>query len=798
MFAQYRTNRTRSKAANATNYSKSLLLSSSLARQTADTGPKAGAAAFWASVMLALNPGPAVANQAPVTPSTAASSTGTNPTTKTYVSGLQPVYTLTSNSGATTTVPTGTAALNSVGGVLATQLSPTTMLATTDAFQVDVSASGCSGAVANTRYNCANRGTLTIDFGRAVTNPILHLSGLGGNASAGSTSTGAQARYHVALVLTSSVGSLSATPFTVVGSASNLTAATTGISVTAVNGSAGCAAGAGCGSIRVNGTVTRLEFQLDLSTSFAANNTSVISATAADRFNITASVDEDYADAPATYNTPSTSHVIGGLYLGSGVTVDNATVTNTGAAVSPVANAGATGDTDDGVTMPAVFARTVPATVPVSVTGSGTLHAWFDWNGNGVFDAAEKVATAVADGGAGDTDGAANGIIALAVTPPSTAVTTQTFARFRFSSATTVNATGLLPDGEVEDYALTVRQASKLVTTKVLSAGTSTPNVGDTISYQISVVNNGPDQATGVTLTDLLPAGLTAAVGNGTVSQGTYDAGSGLWTIGSLNSGATSTLTLSGTVNAGTGGTTITNTTTAASTPNQYDPDTAGDDLAEAVTVLRPVAAAADAVSGVNGVSGATGVVNAFAGDTINGVAASPSNSVLSVAGGSTVPAGLTFNTATGSVDVAAGTPSGTYSFDYQICEAGVPTNCKTATITVTVAPTTDLSITKTNTPGQNGEVDLPSDTVEVDSQTTYTVTVTNNGSAPVTGAIVSDSNYNFLECDPATPINIVGPGAPIGAFTFADLMAGLPLGTLPPGQSVVITYQCKAILQGF
>src|SRR5262249_52144259 len=35
------------------------------------------------------------------------------------------------------------------------------------------------------------------------------------------------------------------------------------------------------------------------------------------------------------------------------------------------------------------------------------------------------------------------------------------------------------------------------------------PNVGDTIFYTVTIANNGPNNATGVTLTDLLPAGLT-------------------------------------------------------------------------------------------------------------------------------------------------------------------------------------------------------------------------------------------------------------------------------------------------
>ena len=64
-------------------------------------------------------------------------------------------------------------------------------------------------------------------------------------------------------------------------------------------------------------------------------------------------------------------------------------------------------------------------------------------------------------------------------------------------------------------------------------------------------------QATNVSLTDLLPAGMTATVNNGTVSQGSYDASTGLWTVGTLANGAVATLTLEGTVDVGQGGNTI-------------------------------------------------------------------------------------------------------------------------------------------------------------------------------------------------------------------------------------------------
>ena len=87
-----------------------------------------------------------------------------------------------------------------------------------------------------------------------------------------------------------------------------------------------------------------------------------------------------------------------------------------------------------------------------------------------------------------------------------------------------------------------------------------------------------------MSLTDLLPPGLTATANNGGITQGTYDAATGLWTIGTLNVGDTVTLTLEGTVDVGQGGNTITNVTTPAA-GDQPDPSTVGDDLDETVVV---------------------------------------------------------------------------------------------------------------------------------------------------------------------------------------------------------------------
>ncbi len=124
-----------------------------------------------------------------------------------------------------------------------------------------------------------------------------------------------------------------------------------------------------------------------------------------------------------------------------------------------------------------------------------------------------------------------------------------------------------------------------LVTQKTLASTDATPAVGDTVTYDITVTNNGPIEATNVSLTDLLPEGLTATKLNGQVTDGKYDQSSGLWSLGNLANGASATLTLEGIVDEGQGGRTIENTLASPASGDQNDPTTDGDDLTESVTV---------------------------------------------------------------------------------------------------------------------------------------------------------------------------------------------------------------------
>ena len=97
----------------------------------------------------------------------------------------------------------------------------------------------------------------------------------------------------------------------------------------------------------------------------------------------------------------------------------------------------------------------------------------------------------------------------------------------------------------------------------------TTPTTGQTITYTINTTNNGPTNATGVTIKDLLPNGLTFISAN-TNGTGTYNPTTGIWTIGNLNNGQNATLTITATVNNGNTNNTIINTATLQ-TKDQYD-----------------------------------------------------------------------------------------------------------------------------------------------------------------------------------------------------------------------------------
>jgi len=126
--------------------------------------------------------------------------------------------------------------------------------------------------------------------------------------------------------------------------------------------------------------------------------------------------------------------------------------------------------------------------------------------------------------------------------------------------------------------------------------------VGDQITFTITLTNRGPNPATAVQVTDLLPTGLTFV--SATASQGTYVSGSGLWTVGTVTPGTPQSLAIVATVVSAAGKTNpasvahadqfdpiaANNTSSAAETPQQAD-------LAVAKTVSNPTPNVGDTIA---------------------------------------------------------------------------------------------------------------------------------------------------------------------------------------------------------
>ncbi len=128
------------------------------------------------------------------------------------------------------------------------------------------------------------------------------------------------------------------------------------------------------------------------------------------------------------------------------------------------------------------------------------------------------------------------------------------------------------------------------------------PAEGDLVTFTLTLENGGPDDATDVEVTDLLPSGLRFFSASSAPQPTNYDQGTGVWEVGTLASGSSATLTLTARVETGAPAQ-ITNSAQvsaleqndADSAPNNDDPD---EDDQDAVTlnVYRVSPAAGDIV----------------------------------------------------------------------------------------------------------------------------------------------------------------------------------------------------------
>ncbi|MFA7686227.1 MAG: hypothetical protein WCY25_00010 [Moheibacter sp.] len=111
----------------------------------------------------------------------------------------------------------------------------------------------------------------------------------------------------------------------------------------------------------------------------------------------------------------------------------------------------------------------------------------------------------------------------------------------------------------------------------------NTPTLGNNVVFTVQAKNNGPDTATNVNVTDLLPAGYEYV--SHTVSSGTYTQGTGVWDIGNMANTVTQTLTITAKVVSGSN---LTNTATILG--GVTDPNNANNTASASVTPVLPTA----------------------------------------------------------------------------------------------------------------------------------------------------------------------------------------------------------------
>jgi YVTN family beta-propeller protein len=108
------------------------------------------------------------------------------------------------------------------------------------------------------------------------------------------------------------------------------------------------------------------------------------------------------------------------------------------------------------------------------------------------------------------------------------------------------------------------------------------------------------------------------------------------------------------------------------------------DEAAVLVSVRNPNVI--DAVNdSATALAGRAALASVLANDKLGSTAATLAS--VKLAHVSSTHAGITLNAATGSVSVSAGTPAGSYSLAYRICEIADPLNCDQASVAVSVMP---------------------------------------------------------------------------------------------------------------
>lgn len=330
-------------------------------------------------------------------------------------------------------------------------------------------------------------------------------------------------------------------------------------------------------------------------------------------------------------------------------------------------------------------------------------------------------------------------------------------------------------------------------------------NAGTQLTYQVTVTNDGPDDATGVEIRDTLPAGVAFSSGNigGTANLVTVDGATGeiVGAVGALANGASAVMTIIVDV-AQDAGTPLTNNATVTVTPNT-DPDLTNNTTSENTTINRVVDVSVNKTASGTIIAGSTftytvEVTNGGPGeargvvvtDTLNADLTLVANSFNAGTSGVTIAQNgqdLTFTVGTLSTNQTE-----SFTFDVTVAASATGTIPNTANITTTDSDsdTTNNAATETVTVGR--QIDLVIDkavdratAVPGQDQLVYTFTVSHGA-----GSVSDAENIVVTDVLPSSVVGAVISAATADSTNFNNATNTVTVGfnTLPLGQTRTFT----------